>query len=42
MEPNFTPEQIKMFNRIVFEKIEIMHDEAASRFRPAAAGQVMV
>ncbi len=41
MEPNFTPEQIEMINRIVFEQIEIMHDEAASRFRPAAAGQVM-
>ncbi|HCU2401677.1 TPA: nitroreductase, partial [Enterobacter hormaechei] len=27
MEPNFTPEQIEMINRIVFEQIEIMHEK---------------
>ena len=29
MEPNFTPEQIEMINRIVFEQIEIMHEQVA-------------
>lgn len=29
MEPNFTPEQIEMINRIVFEQIEIMHEKVA-------------
>lgn len=29
MEPNFTPEQIEMINRIVFEQIEMMHEKVA-------------
>ncbi len=29
MEPNFTPEQVEMINRIVFEQIEIMHEKVA-------------
>ncbi|HDR1954788.1 TPA: nitroreductase [Enterobacter hormaechei] len=29
MEPNFTPEQIEMINRVVFEQIEMMHEKVA-------------
>ncbi|EGQ5302182.1 nitroreductase [Enterobacter hormaechei subsp. hormaechei] len=29
MEPNFTPEQIEMINRVVFGQIEMMHEKVA-------------